>query len=184
MTDPFFNGQEDEQSKTQARSLWDRFQSRTQLGFLLFIVSGITGSACAFFLWSLDNISSIFQTHSWLVYGLPLGGLFVGLLYHYFGASVEGGNNLILDEIHQPGGGIPKRMTPFVLFGTLITHLFGGSVGREGTAVQMGGSIASAFARFFKLKDKNLRILLMSGIAAGFAGVFGTPLAGSIFAVE
>jgi len=150
----------------------------------LFIVGSAIGSACAFFLWSLDEVTHIRWTHPWLLYGLPLGGLLVALLYHHYGASVEGGTNLILDEIHQPGGGIPKRMTPFVLFGTLLTHLCGGSVGREGTAVQMGGSIASAFARFLKFKDRKLRILLMSGIAAGFAGVFGTPLAGAIFAVE
>jgi H+/Cl- antiporter ClcA len=89
-----------------------------------------------------------------------------------------------MDQIHQPGGGVPRRMAPLVLFGTLVTHLFGGSAGREGTAVQMGGSIASAFCRWYRLDAAKVRILLMAGIAAGFGAVFGTPMAGAVFALE
>jgi H+/Cl- antiporter ClcA/PII-like signaling protein len=142
------------------------------------------GSACAFFLWSLDRVTHIRFEHPWLLFFLPLGGAGVGFLYHYFGRSAEGGNNLIMDQIHQPGGGVPRRMAPLVLFGTLVTHLFGGSAGREGTAVQMGGSIASAICRWFRLDAAKVRIVLMAGIAAGFGAVFGTPLAGAVFALE
>ena len=122
--------------------------------------------------------------HPWLLYLLPLAGMGVGFLYHYYGRSVEGGNNLIVDQIHRPGGGVPWVMAPLVLFGTLVTHLFGGSAGREGTAVQMGGSIASAFCRLFRLEAPQVRIVLMAGVAAGFGAVFGTPLAGAVFALE
>jgi len=151
---------------------------------LLIPMAMAIGSACAFFLWSLDWVTRVRFEHPWLLFFLPLGGVGVGLLYHYFGRSAEGGNNLIMDQIHQPGGGVPRRMAPLVLFGTLITHLFGGSAGREGTAVQMGGSIASAFCRWFRLDAEKVRIMLMAGIAAGFGAVFGTPLAGAVFALE
>ena len=142
------------------------------------------GSACALFLWSLDRATELRFAHAWLLFLLPAAGVVVGCAYHLFGKSAEGGNNLIMEQIHQPGGGVPRRMAPLVLGATVVTHLFGGSAGREGTAVQMGGSIASAFARLFGLEAADLRILLMAGVAAGFGAVFGTPLAGTVFALE
>jgi H+/Cl- antiporter ClcA len=142
------------------------------------------GSACAFFLWSLEIVTKVRFDHPWLLYLLPLAGVGVGLLYHYFGRSAERGNNLIVEQIHEPGGGVPRRMAPLILLGTLVTHLFGGSAGREGTAVQMGGSIASGFCRLLRLDAPTVRIVLMGGVAAGFGAVFGTPLAGAIFALE
>ncbi len=143
-----------------------------------------TGTACAFFLWSLDEVTRLRFEHAWLLYFLPLAGMAVAWLYQRHGAGSEGGNNLILDRIHDPGGGVPRRMAPLVLLGTLATHLCGGSAGREGTAVQMGGSIASGVARHFRLEAAQLSALLMAGVAAGFGAVFGTPLAGAVFAVE
>jgi H+/Cl- antiporter ClcA len=144
----------------------------------------LTGSASALFLWSLERVTGLRFAHGWLLFLLPLGGLLVGLLYHWLGRSAEGGTNLVMDQIHEPGGGVPARMAPLVFIGTLITHLFGGSAGREGTAVQMGGAISSWFGRLFRMQPANLRVLLMSGVAAGFGSVFGTPLTGAIFAME
>jgi H+/Cl- antiporter ClcA len=144
----------------------------------------LAGSASAFFLWALEKVTVMRWENPWLLFLLPLGGFVVGLLYHWFGRSAEGGNNLIMDEIHEPGGGVPTRMAPLVLIATLATHLFGGSAGREGTAVQMGGGIASWFGRTFRLNPATMRVLLMSGVAAGFGSVFGTPLTGAIFAME
>lgn len=156
------------------------------LKWLLIItpVAAVIGSACALFLWGLEQVTLFRLEHAWLLYFLPVGGALIGFLYQRVGKSVEAGNNLIVDQIHEPGGGIPTRMTPLVLIGTLVTHLLGGSAGREGTAVQMGGSLASAFARILKLNPLDLRTLLMAGVAAGFGGVFGTPLAGAVFALE
>jgi H+/Cl- antiporter ClcA len=153
-------------------------------------VGAIIGSAVAGFLWALqwatetrwktDNAAGI----PWLIFLLPIAGVGIGLLYQMLGKSVEGGNNLIIDQIHEPGGGVPSRMAPLVLIGTVITHLFGGSAGREGTAVQMGGSMASTVGRWLRLNSTDTQTLLMCGVAAGFGAVFGTPLTGAIFAVE
>lgn len=147
-------------------------------------VAVTTGAACAFFLWALDRVTELHWQHPHLLWFLPVAGLAVGMCYHHLGRGSEKGNNLLIDEIHQPGGGVPLRMAPLVLLGTLMTHLFGGSAGREGTAVQMGGSLAGAVARLFKVAAVNQRIMLMCGIAAGFGAVFGTPLTGAIFAME
>lgn len=105
-------------------------------------------------------------------------------MYKFLGKSSEKGNNLIMDEIHQPGGGVPPQMAPLVLLTTVMTHLFGGSAGREGTAVQIGGSIAQLLGKWFKLSKADVKTLLMAGVAAGFGAVFGTPLTGAIFAIE
>ena len=144
----------------------------------------VVGSASAFFLSALDTVTRIRFAHPGLIFLLPVGGLFVGALYQFYGKSASAGNNLLIDEIHQPGAGVPTRMAPLILFGTLVTHLFGGSAGREGTALQMGGSIASTFARLLKLDAAHVRILLMAGVAAGFGSIFGTPVAGAVFALE
>ena len=142
------------------------------------------GSAAAFFLWSLEAVTRIRFGAPWLLWLLPLAGMAVAWLYQRYGGESEGGSQLIIERIHEPGGGVPRRMAPLVLLGTLATHLCGGSAGREGTAVQIGGSIASGVARRFKVEGEGLRRLLMAGVAAGFGAVFGTPLAGAVFAVE
>ena len=147
-------------------------------------VAILAGSASAFFLWALDEVTRLRWEHGWLLFLLPLGGLAVGWLYHTYGRQAEAGSNLIMEEIHEPGGGVPGRMAPLVLVGTLVTHLFGGSAGREGTAVQMGGSLASVYARVCRINPVTVRVLLMAGVAAGFGSVFGTPLTGAVFALE
>ncbi|WP_153108792.1 voltage-gated chloride channel family protein [Propionivibrio limicola] len=147
-------------------------------------VAALAGSASAFFLLSLDWATETRNTHRWLIWLLPFAGFFVGWLYLKFGQQVEAGNNLLIDEIHDPKKVIPLRMAPLVLGGTVISHLFGASVGREGTAVQMGGALADQLTHLFKLKHEDRRIILMAGISAGFASVFGTPLAGAVWGLE
>ena len=145
----------------------------------------LTGSSCALFLWLLDHCSRWQAENSWLLWLLPIAGVLIGYVYSTFGKSTEAGNNLILNEIHEPGEGVPLRMVPLVLLSTLVTHLFGGSAGREGTAVQMGGSLAAGLSRLIpRMSIEDTKILLTAGIASGFAGVFGTPVAGMIFAME
>ena len=148
------------------------------------IVGVLAGSASAFFLVSLNWVTNWRETHPWITWFLPVGGFIVGAAYYYFGQDVVKGNNQLIEEFHSPSQIVPLKMAPLVLFGTLVTHLFGGSAGREGTAVQMGGAIADQFTKLFRLSDDDRRILLIIGISAGFASVFGTPLAGCVFALE
>jgi H+/Cl- antiporter ClcA len=148
------------------------------------IVGAFAGSAAALFLWALARVTEYRETHLWIIWGLPVAGFGVGWVYHHFGAKVEGGNNLVLDEIHEPSATIPLRMTPLILVATLLSHLFGGSVGREGTAIQMGASLADQLPGPLKLGPEARRVLLMAGMSAGFGAVFGTPLAATVFGLE
>lgn len=152
--------------------------------FICVLIGVLSGSASAFFLVSLDWVTQFREGNNWIIWLLPIGGLAIGLLYHYFGKEVVKGNNVLLEEYENPQKTIPIKMAPMVLIGTLITHIFGGSAGREGTAVQMSGAIADQFKTLFKLNNHDRKILIILGISAGFASVFGTPLAGALFALE
>ncbi len=151
---------------------------------LILPVAITVGLLVALFLWLLEVVTVLRWQYSWLILLLPVAGIFIHWVYKNYGKNADRGNNLVIDEIHEPGGGVPARMTPFILFTTVLTHLVGGSAGREGTAVQMGGSISALFARWFNLRHERKRILLMCGMSAGFGAVFGTPVAGAIFALE
>lgn len=151
------------------------------------VVGALCGAASAVFLLSLAWATDYREVHPLLLLALPVGGMIIAWGYDRFGKSVAAGNNLLLETIHEKAeeaSPIPFRMAPLVLVGTLLTHFFGGSAGREGTAVQMGGTLASVAARLFRLGGRDTRVLLMAGISGGFGAVFGTPLAGTVFGLE
>lgn len=148
------------------------------------LVGGTCGAASALFLWLLDQATDFRQGHSVIVYSLPLAGLIIGWIYERLGKSVKGGNNLVIDTHHDGGAEVPLRMAPLVLLGTVLTHLFGGSAGREGTAVQMGASLTDWLSHRLRLTAPLRRQLLAAGVAGGFGSVFGTPVAGAVFALE
>lgn len=148
------------------------------------VIGGVCGSASAGFLALLDLATGLRLQHAWLVFALPIAGLAIGYFYERHGASILAGNNLVIDTLHEDHAAIPTRMAPMVLAGTVLTHLFGGSAGREGTAVQMGASLTDTLSHRFTLSPAMRRQLLLAGVAAGFGSVFGTPAAGVVFAIE
>ena len=148
-------------------------------------ISGIlAGLSSAIFLTLLSLSTQTRKENMDLIYLLPLAGLAIGYIYHKFGRGSEKGNNLILDEIHSPKKVIPLRMVPFVLLGTLATHLFGGSAGREGTAVQMAGALSDNISKFIKLTSYERKILLIAGSGAGLGAAISAPWAGVLFGME
>ncbi|PWH87055.1 chloride channel protein [Brumimicrobium oceani] len=156
----------------------------SQWVLLLLIISFLAGSISALFLESLTLATALRSNNPLFVYLLPLGGLLIGLLYYHGAKGVEGGNNYLIREMHHPQKPIHWKIIPLVFIGTIATHLFGGSAGREGTAVQMGGALGDGVSHFFGWTKKHRKRLLRMGVAAGFSGVFGTPLAGAVFAFE
>lgn len=155
-----------------------------KLIFLGLILGLIVGSSIAMFLLLLESATKFRMNNSYILLCLPFGGALCSFLYYKYGMNSKKGNNLIIEKINAGCEDIPLRMMPLVFFGTIVTHLFGGSAGREGTGVQIGGSIAYNLAKLLKLNHLEKRIILISGVSCGFSSIFGTPLAGTIFSLE
>ncbi len=152
---------------------------------LLGAMSGAFAGLASFaFLELLDVVTETRLENGWIVWLLPLGGLAVGLGYSHFGDRAVGGTALAVSEAHAYTRGSPARMAPMVLAGTLVGHLFGASIGREGTAVQMSSSLTDAAARAAKLDHDHRATLARAALAGGFGSVFGVPFAGVVFAME
>ncbi len=143
-------------------------------------VVGLCGSA---FYFGMSYVTSLRTAHSWLIFLLPVGGLVIVGLYHLFHDEKDTGTNLVISAIHS-GDELPFRMAPLIFVSTLITHLFGGSAGREGAALQMGGSIGNALGRLFRFDEKDKHVMIMCGMSAAFSALFGTPMAAAIFPME
>lgn len=144
----------------------------------------LSGIAIYAFLSALDWATKFRMVNSYVIWALPIAGLAIGYAYLYWGKEANNGTNLILDEIHDPKNTLPLRMAPLILISTVATHLFGGSAGREGTAVQMGSSLSDQLSRFFHVAKEERKILLVAGASAGFSAAIGAPLAGVIFGME
>ncbi len=151
---------------------------------LALVVGALSGSLSALFLWSLERVTELRFAHPQLVFCLPIAGIFVVWIYRRWGADSGRGNDLILERILLRNGRVPARIVGLIFGGSVLSHLFGASTGREGAAVQMGGGLASLLLRLTNLQDQYGRPLLVAGAAAGFSSIFGTPLAGALFAVE
>ena len=153
------------------------------------IVGALAGVAAAVFLAGLAGLTAVRDAHAaWLVPFLPLAAAALLTLLVHLDRRVGGGTTVVIDAAHRGGPAIPPGLGLVALFGTWWTHLWGGSAGREGTAVQMGASLADALVhlarRHICVDDDARRRLILAGIAGGFGGVFGTPIAGAVFAME
>lgn len=147
-------------------------------------LAGIIGSAAALFLWALDAATHRRFENPWLIYLLPLAGIAMGFYYRHLGKNTSSGNHTILGSLHKEHDVVPIVLAPSIVIATLATHLFGGSAGREGTAVQMGAAIGSNIGKFVAKTRDAWNLMMFCGIAAGFGAVFGTPFAGAVFALE
>lgn len=143
-------------------------------------IVGLCGSA---FYFGMSYVTILRTADPWLILLLPAGGLVIVGLYHLFHDEKDTGTNLVISAIHS-GDELPFRMAPLIFISTLITHLFGGSAGREGAALQMGGSIGNALGRLFRFDEKDKHVMIMCGMSAAFSALFGTPMAAAIFPME
>ena len=158
---------------------------RTSIKWIVFsILSGLLiGMVGIAFYFGMTWVTDTRTAYPWLIFFLPLGGIVIVLLYHLLHDEKDTGTNLVLSAIHS-GDEIPLRMAPLIFLSTLITHLFGGSAGREGAALQLGGSIGNSLGRLFRFDEKDKHIMIMCGMSAAFSALFGTPMAAAIFPLE
>lgn len=144
------------------------------------ILGGIAGGA---FCKVVELVTKTRIQNDWLIYFLPVAGIFIIFLYRKMNLKTDPGTNRIISSVRSDGE-VPLSMAPLIFIGTAITHLFGGSAGREGAALQLGGSIGFAMGKLFRLDKKNMPLVVMCGMSAVFAALFGTPLTAVFFAME
>ncbi len=150
--------------------------------FVLAAVTGAVGGVVgALFHLSVEYVTGVRKAHLWIVFLLPVGGLVIAGLYKLSGKK-DIGTNEILDAVRSPQG-VPALLAPLIFVSTVITHLFGGSAGREGAALQLGGSIAGLIGRIARLDEKDMHIMTMCGMSAVFSALFGTPITAAVFAL-
>lgn len=151
------------------------------LGGVIGVLAGVSSWAL---LKTLEWATQTRLDNPWLLFLLPVAGGVVGFGYFRLAGRSIAGNNLLLDEIHTPTEWIPRRMAFLIYGATVVTQLFGGSAGREGTALQMSGSLTDWFSDLIGLDDRDRRVMLIAALSGGFGAMFGVPLAGCVFGLE
>lgn len=144
------------------------------------LIGGLTG---AVFHACIGLVTEVREKHFWMLYLLPFAGMTIVFLYHRAGLQNDRGTNLVLDSVHTEQH-VPFRMAPLIFIGTILTHLCGGSAGREGAALQIGGSIGSTLGGLFHFDEKDRHVLVMCGMSAVFTAMFGTPITATVFSME
>lgn len=151
--------------------------------FCSIVIGVVVGLVGTLFHHMLNLATDTRYEHPWFLLLLPAAGLIIVLLCRHIGAQAEKGTNLVIAAI-QSGERVPLRMTPLIIISTTLTHLFGGSAGREGAALQIGGSLGNYFAKLNRYDEKDTRIAIMCGMSACFSALFGTPMAAAVFSME
>lgn len=147
------------------------------------IVGSITGVVGTAFHYAIDWATQFRGEHGWMLFFLPLAGLVIVASYRLTGMSDDKGTEFVIGAVRE-GRVLRFRTAPLIFLGTVLTHLTGGSAGREGAALQLGGCLSGSLGRLLRLDDKDERIITMCGMAGGFSALFGTPLAAAVFAME
>ncbi len=161
---------------------------RSILGFftwlaLAVLIGGVLGVVGAAFHHGIELAGELRESHSWLIFLLPVAGLAIVASYQLLGMSDDRGTDFVISSVRD-GKPLRFRTAPLIFLSTVLTHLCGGSAGREGAALQLGGCMSGYLGRVLRLKERRQRIITMCGMAAGFSALFGTPLAATIFAME
>lgn len=144
------------------------------------VLCGCIGTAFSF---AVDHVTDIRNDYSWMLYLLPLAGVVIVFIYRLLGMKNDKGTNLVIESIRSREK-VPLVMAPLIFTGTVLTHLCGGSSGREGAALQIGGSLGSFLGKIFHLSDEDISVITMCGMSAVFSALFGTPLTAAIFSME
>ena len=158
--------------------------ARARLALFAAIGGSLTGLISWAFLRSLDWATRTRIAHGWLVWLLPALGLAVGAVYHYLGGRAKGGTPAVIEQGHLFTHGVPARMAPLIFGGSVAGHLAGASVGREGAALQIAGSVTDSAARLARLSADERRTLIAASLAGGWGAVFGVPLTGIVFTMQ
>lgn len=141
------------------------------------------GSVGAVFHLLLGYVADLRTNYPFLLFGLPVAGIIIVFMYNIVHEAGNRGTNLVITAI-QSNDEVPGRVAPLIIISTLLTHLCGGSAGREGAALQVGGALGNTFAKLFKFDEKDTRIMIMCGMSACFSALFGTPIAAAVFSME
>jgi H+/Cl- antiporter ClcA len=151
---------------------------------LAVVVGVLSGLLSAAFIEALDWATTTRTSNDWLIYSLPLAGLIVGASYHYLGRGLERGTNLIIDQIHSQSEWVPLRLTPLIFGASVVSHVAGGSTGREGAALQLAAGVTDPISKRLGFNSSDRSLMLITALAGGFGSVFGVPVTGAIFALE
>lgn len=151
--------------------------------FRALVMGAVCGAVGAAFHYGVDLAGELFRAHGWLLFLLPAAGLAIVGAYHAAGIRKDRGTNLVLSSL-QSGEAISLKVVPLIFFGTVLTHLCGGSAGREGAALQIGAGLAACLNRILHLEGKQAQAAVMCGMSGLFAAVFGTPVTAAVFSLE